>query len=104
MYIKCDADGNEYLLSDLLVDYDKDNKTISLIDQQTAVRGRSVTLKSTAGLQTYCQWKDSFTPRENLSSLKVSHQVQTAEFTVAQGIDHKPAFNWYVKDMLKETE
>ena len=33
--------------------------------------------------------------------LKESHLVQTAEFTVAEGIDHEPAFNWWVKHVLK---
>ena len=27
--------------------------------------------------------------------------MQIAEFAVAQGIDHKPAFNWWVKHVLK---
>ena len=30
MYTQCDADGNEYLLLDMLADYCKDNKAISL--------------------------------------------------------------------------
>ena len=36
MYAQCDADGNEYLHLDVLVDYDKDNKAISLSYQQTS--------------------------------------------------------------------
>ena len=30
--------------------------------------------------------------------------VQTAEFAVAQGIDHDPAFNWQVKHVLKKRD
>ena len=37
-----------------------------------------------------------------LSNLKESHLVQTAEFVTAQGIDHEPAFNWWVKHVLKK--
>ena len=55
MYAWCDADGNEYLILDALVDYHKDNKVISLSDQQTTVQGRSVTFKTTAGWQICCQ-------------------------------------------------
>ena len=58
MYVKCDTDGNEYLLLDVLVDYHKDHKAISLTDQQTTVQGRSVTHETTAGLQLCYQWKD----------------------------------------------
>ena len=30
--------------------------------------------------------------------------MQTAEFAVAQGIDHEPAFNWWVKHVLKKRD
>ena len=42
IYSQCDADGNEYLLLDALVDYQKDNKAISLTDQQIIVWDRPV--------------------------------------------------------------
>ena len=94
MYTQCDSDGNEYLLLDMLVDYWKDNKAIFLSHQQITVQGRPVTHKSTAGWQIFCQWKDGSTSWEKLCDLKESHPVQTAEFAVAQGIDHETAFNY----------
>ena len=30
--------------------------------------------------------------------------MQTAEFAVAQGIYHEPAFNWWVKHVLKKRD
>ena len=39
-----------------------------------------------------------------LSELKESHPVQTAEFAVVYGIDHGPAFNWWVKNVLKKRD
>ena len=93
---------NEYLLLDVLVDYQKDNNAISLSDQQTTVLSRPVAHKITAGWQISCQWKDSCTSWEKLSELKESYPVQIAEFAVVQGIDHEPAFNWWVKHMLKK--
>ena len=48
---ECDLEGNEYLLLDALVDYGRDNKAISLSDQQTMVQGRPVTHMTTAGWQ-----------------------------------------------------
>ena len=41
---------------------------------------------------------------EKLSKLKQSHPVQTAKFAVVQRIDHKPAFNEWVKHMLKKRD
>ena len=55
MYTQCDADKDEYLLLDALVDYCKDNMVISLSDQQTSIQGRPVTCKTTAGWQICCQ-------------------------------------------------
>ena len=39
MYAQCD-DGNKYFFLDLLVDYCKDNKDISLSDQWISIQGR----------------------------------------------------------------
>ena len=39
MYTQCDEDENEYLLLDVLFDFHKDNKAISLADQQITVQG-----------------------------------------------------------------
>ena len=57
-----------------------------------------------AGWQIFCQWKDGSTSLEKLPELKESHPVQTAEFAVVQGIDHEPAFNWWVKHVLKKRD
>ena len=45
-------------------------------------------------------WRDSSTSWEKLSSLKESYPVELAEYSVAQGIDHQPAFCWWVPHVL----
>ena len=45
-----------------------------------------------------------FYPWKKLSKLKAPHPVQTAEFATAQGINDKPAFNWWVKHGLKKRD
>ncbi len=57
---------------------------------------------STIGWQVCCQWKDGSKSWENLADLKESHPLETAEYAVTQGIDHKPAFNWWVPHVLKK--
>ena len=69
MYTQDSADKNEYLLLDVL-DYQKENKALSLTDQQITAWGRPVTCKTTAGQQIGCQWKDSSISWEKLSELK----------------------------------
>ena len=39
-----------------------------------------------------------------MSDLKESHPVQTAKFAVAQRTDHEPAFNWWMKHVLKKRD
>jgi hypothetical protein len=34
------------------------------------------------------------TSREKLADLKESHPLETAEYAMNQGVDHKPALNW----------
>ena len=68
MYAQYNSEGNEYLLVDVLVDYQKDNKATSLSHQQITVWGRPVTHKTTAGWQTCYQWKDGSTSWENLDN------------------------------------
>ena len=46
---------------DLLDDYQKDDKVVSLSDQQTSVQDRPVNHKFTADWQICYQWKDSST-------------------------------------------
>ena len=73
MYTQCDADGNDYVLTGVLVDYHKDNKAMSLMNQQTTIKGRPVTIKTTVGWHICCLWKDGSTSWEKLSELKESH-------------------------------
>jgi hypothetical protein len=44
-------------------------------------------------------WSTSW---ENLANLKESHPFETAEYAVTHGIDHEPAFNWWVPHVLKK--
>ena len=91
MFAQCDADGNDNLLLDSLIDYHKDDKVIFSTDQQISIQDRPVTYRSTAALKICCQWKDGSTSWEKFSDLKESHLVQKADVSVSQGIDH--AFN-----------
>ena len=104
MYTQFDADGNEYLVLDLLVDYHQKNKVISLTDQQISIWGTPVTGKTTADWKICYKCRYGSTSWEKFSELKESHPVQTAEFAVGQGIDHEPTFNWQAKHVLKKTE
>jgi len=105
MYTQCDADGNQYMLLSQLVDHRKDNTAITVADQ--IVRrdnGRTYKRRTTTGWQLCCQWADGSTTWENLSDLKESHPIETSEYAMTHGIDHEPAFNWWVRHFLKKRD
>ncbi len=60
--------------------------------------------RSTIGWQVCCQRKEGFTSWEDLADLKDSHPLETAEYAMTQGIDHKPASNWWVPHVLKKRD
>lgn len=104
MYAECDPDGNMYVLLDNIIDYRKTDAAISLQDQKFVTNGKPALRRSTKGWQLCCEWKDGSTSWQNLSDLKESHPVHVANFAVQQGIDHEPAFNWWVPHVLKKAD
>jgi hypothetical protein len=43
-------------------------------------------------------------PWENLADLKESHPIETAKYAKILGIDHEPAFNWWVPHVLRKKD
>ena len=66
--------------------------------------GRKSLWHSTISWQIRCQWKDGSASWEKLSNLKESQPIETAEYAVAQDIDHEAAFNCWVPYVLKKRE
>jgi hypothetical protein len=81
-------------------------QTVLRLSDQNAVRndGRTYQRRNTVGWQICCQWKDGSLSWEKLSDLKESHPLETAEYAVTMGIDHEPAFNWWVPHVLTKRE
>jgi hypothetical protein len=101
MYAQCDPTGNQYVLLDCFVDFDKLPTAMSLADQTIVVKGRASKRRNTFGWRICCQWKDGSTTWESLKDLKESHPLEMAEYAVAQDIQHEPAFNWWVPQVLR---
>jgi hypothetical protein len=51
-----------------------------------------------------CQWKDDSTSWESLADLKELHPIETAEYAVTKGLEHEPAFNWWVLHVSKKRD
>jgi len=105
LYSQCDPDGHEYILLDEIVDHRRTDTAIKLADQKVVrANGRTYLRRSTIGWQLGCQWKDGFSSWVNLADLKESHPIEVAEYAKIIGIDHEPAFNWWVPHILKKRD
>eukprot|EP00804_Cyclotella_cryptica_P017681 CCRYP_017149-RB/>CCRYP_017149-RB protein AED:0.55 eAED:0.42 QI:0/0/0/0.5/0.66/0.5/4/0/308 len=102
VYAQCDADGNQYVLLDAIVDYRKDPSVAVARNDQVSVADDCQT--PTRGWELCCEWKDGSTSWQKLSDLKESHPLQVAEFAFAAQIADEPAFNWWVSWVLKKRD
>eukprot|EP00804_Cyclotella_cryptica_P013817 CCRYP_019427-RA/>CCRYP_019427-RA protein AED:0.38 eAED:0.39 QI:0/0/0/1/0/0/3/0/267 len=103
VYAQCDADGNQYVLLDAIVDYRKDPSVA--VARTTRFRSSmKIVKRSTRGWELCCEWKDGSTSWQKLSDLKESHPLQVAEFAFAAQIADEPAFNWWVSWVLKKRD
>ena len=93
-----------YIYIKLFLNCRMSNKAISLNDKSIAVKYKSSIQRSTLSKIIFCQGKDYRMSHENLSNLKELFSVWVAEYAVAQGIDYKPAFNWWIKHIFKVRE
>eukprot|EP00804_Cyclotella_cryptica_P029741 CCRYP_015201-RA/>CCRYP_015201-RA protein AED:0.23 eAED:0.23 QI:0/0/0/1/1/1/6/0/958 len=105
VYAQCDADGNQYVLLDAIVDYRKDPfVAVARDDQVTIIDGKKIIKRSTCGWELCCEWKDSSTSWLKLLDLKDSHPLQVAGFACAAQIANEPAFNSWVSWVLKKRD
>jgi hypothetical protein len=56
---------------------------------------------NTYGWKICCHQKKGSTTWESLKDLKESHPLEMAAYVVTQGIDHEPAFIWWVPQVLR---
>jgi len=104
MYSQCDPYGNQYLLMDAIVDHKTSAKAVKFADRFVTVNGRQHHRKTTAGWKLCILWKDGSTSWERLADVKESYPIEIAEYAMAQGIDHEPAFAWWTSYVLKKRD
>jgi len=92
MWAQCDLDGHQRVLLDAIVDCKVDGHAIKMADRFIVIDGKRHLQKTAAGWHLCLQWKDGSAAWSGLADAKESHPVEVAEFAVAQGIDHEPAF------------
>eukprot|EP00957_Ditylum_brightwellii_P047236 3587953-Ditylum_brightwellii.AAC.1 len=78
MFVMCDPEGNQYLLTNEIVDHKKDDHAIDVANQYITVNGRKSKSTTTAGLSLCVKWKDGTTSWEKLTDVKESNPAQFA--------------------------
>ena len=105
LYAQYDTNMNEYQLLDLPTDYHKDDKAISILDQQISVWCRQVTYKFIAGSQFFACGRMVIHYGRSCSFLKEFYPMQTDAFAVSQVSDMSLILNGRLSTWSKrETE
>ena len=82
---------------DAKIAIDKDNGSI-------LVNGISKPVITTKGWDVQVLWIDGSTSWVPLKLLKESNPVEVAEYALANGYNHEPAFKWWVSHVLKKRD
>jgi len=103
IYSQIDAEGRSYSLLKEISGYRK-NPSVALTRANgytISANGNRAPKKTTKGWEMQVEWKDGTTEWVSLKRMKDYNPVETAEYAVANQIDNEPAFQWWVKDVLR---
>ena len=105
MVAECDPEGRQYRIFNEISDHRKETTALNVADGSfTTSAGNPVSKRTTRGWHMLIEWRDGSMDWHKLADIKDSYPVQIAEYAVANGITHKPAFKWWIKKVLKRRE
>ena len=93
-----DSEGHNYQVLTEVTDHNKDDSAIAKVD---GFSGNLHQKRITRGWKLLVEWKDGSVDWVPLKNLKQSNPVELAEYAVENEINDKPAFNWWVKEILR---
>jgi hypothetical protein len=93
--------GRSFLVLKEIVNHAKDHSAVPMAEGfALGFNGNKVPKKTMRGWKLLCQWKDDTTSWVPPVKLKDSNPVKLAEYALANCIDQKPAFCWWVAGEL----
>ena len=104
LYSQVDGNGCFVVNLDGIVDHKMTKDAITEEDSTFVYKGKTYPRRTTKGWELCVLWKDGSTSWEPLSDLKESYPVDVAEYASNVGIDHLPAFRWWVPFTIKRKE
>ena len=104
MFAQVDNKGNQYQLLKEITDHRKDLSAVSISDGYYVVskNGNRKPKTTTRGWELLVNWKDGSSDWVKLKDIKDLYPIEIAEYAVASRIAEEPAFNWWVKDVLRK--
>lgn len=105
MYAQVDSEGYEQLLMSEIVGHTSDGSAVAADDGFTTnANGASRPRITTKGWKLEVTWKDGTSSWVPLKDMKEAYPIQVAEYAVANKIVSEPAFNWWVRAVLRKRE
>jgi len=104
LYSQVDSKGNQFQIFKEIVNHCRGKAAVDKADQHTNYQGRKTKKKTTAGWDLEVEWKDGSTSWLTLKELKNSNMVEVAQYAIDNRIDSEPAFDWWVRDVIKRRE
>ena len=102
IFAQCDDAGRRQAILDEIIDHKRDGRALRVDNGYvTTKRGRRVPKNTTKGWKILCQWKDGSSDWVDLKYVKGSNPIELAEYAVANRIQEKPAFKWWVSETLR---
>ena len=105
MFSQIDDEGHSFSIIQDITDHRKDGSAVPSDDKYYVDgTGRKRERRTTKGWFLNCDMKDGSSEWLPLKDLKESYPVQVAEYAVANKIAEEPAFNWWIKYVLKKRD
>lgn len=106
LFSECDADGFNTAILDEIVDIRKDDNIAIPIEEgyATNTNGQKKPVITTKGWDIKVRWTDGTHDWIPLTEIRNCDPIRVAEFAVARGVDKEPAFNWWVRKVLRKRD
>jgi len=100
-----DKEVNMQTMLDEIIDHCVDGSAISIKDGTfTTQQGYKQKNKTTRGWELCVQWKGGSTDWVQLKDMKDSYPIEVAEYAKNLGLEHEPAFAWWVPFVVKKKD
>ena len=106
LFSQVDDEGHTYQLLKEIIDHRKDESEAVKVEDAfvTSRNGNQVPRRTTKGWSLCVEWKDGSQSWVPLKDMKEAYPVQVAEYAVGNQIHTEPAFDWWVRTVLRRRD